>query len=80
MAAVTVVRLKRNTAGGLRQQFVQMTGSTGDTFDTGMLNVYKVHPESTITSYSLSTVNGQQRVTFTASGAFTAANVLIWGN
>ena len=83
MAAVTVNSKKFNVAGSMRENFYNITGVTGDTLDVGMYTVKAVLMEpNVLTSYTLTAdtpAKGQTRITFTSSGAFTSADVVVKG-
>lgn len=87
MAAVTQPTPPRyNVAGSFRQNFYTVSGATGDTLTVPMNEVVQINvqPGSTITGVS-DTVNPAGPgtgtvITFTASGAFTAASVEIIGH
>ena len=84
MAAVTVNSKKFNVAGSMRENFYNITGVTGDTLDVGLYNVRAVIMEpGALTSYTLTAdtpAKGQTRITFTSSGAYTAADLVVKGN
>jgi hypothetical protein len=74
-----------NVVGNKRQQFYNITGASGDTLDVGMTSVLKVNTDqpAVITSYTVTAATpsvGQSRITFTAGGAITAANVEVLGS
>lgn len=88
MAAVTVNSTpyppQYNVAGSKRQQFYNVTGAnSGDTLDVGLLSILKVNTDqpAVVTAYTLSSLgNGQTRIAFTTTGAFTSVNVEVLGN
>lgn len=82
MAAVTTVRSKRNVAGARKYREFIITGADTNTLDTGCRNASATVPSvlmetCTITAVARSIVNGQLRLTFSASGPFTAVSVMV---
>jgi hypothetical protein len=81
MAAVTVVARsqRRNVAGARWFYEWSITGADTNTLDTGIPTGKKVKvfvEPSTITAIAQSAVNGKIRLTFSATGAFTAVGVM----
>jgi hypothetical protein len=82
LAAVAVTEVARktkvNVAGARTIKQWSITGDNAQTLDTGIKFgkrvVFALEP-STITAIAQSDSNGQIRLTFTASGAFTAVGV-----
>lgn len=82
MAAVTVVArsYKPNAAGALTEKLWKVTGADTNTLDTGIKSVRSIEvfcEPSTITAIAQSTVNGQIRLTFSASAPFTSVGLLV---
>lgn len=82
MAAVTLVArgYKVNVAGAHTQKRWKITGVSTNTLDTGIKSGRQITPlvePSTITAIAQSTVNGQIRLTFTSTGAFTGVTLLV---
>lgn len=81
MAAVTVVSKKYNVSGQKKFRHYVLTGADTNTLDTGLNSVDNTLCEpGTITAVAKSTVSGRIRLTFSASGPFTALPVLVIGN
>lgn len=82
MAAVTVTArsYKANAAGALTHKMWNITGNDTNTFDTGIKSVrtvaFFIEPNNIVTAVAQSTVNGQIRLTFSATGAFANMDLL----
>lgn len=76
MVAVTLTArsYKANAAGALTHKHWNISGDNGQTFDTGIKSgrttQFYMEPNNIVTAIAQSTVNGQIRLTFTATGAF----------
>lgn len=83
MAEVTRNSQKYNVNGSLRDQYYNISGSSGDTLTVGMNGVRQVNFEvSTITGYSAAPGSnpGQTIITITASAPFAAVDTQVVGN
>jgi hypothetical protein len=82
MPAVTITRRKFNVAGSMRDNFYSVTGASGDTLVVGMNTVRRVDLNAPLTGYTLAAgpIPASTLITFTASGAFTAADIEVIGN
>lgn len=85
MPAVTVNTRKYNVSGSVREQLLDITGSSGDTLDVGLMNVHSVVFEpgtNTPTDVTLTPATpavGQTRITFTSGGTFTNQRCIVKG-
>ena len=82
MAAVTVTSrsTKIHSVGSTWQKMWNITGNDTNTLDTGLKSNYTwaffLEPTSIVTAIAQSVVNGQVRLTFSATGAFANIDLL----
>jgi hypothetical protein len=83
MAAVTITARSRkiHNLGSTNGAQWNITGNDTNTLDTGLKSNYTwqvyMEPNNIVTAVAQSTVNGQIRLTFSATGAFAGIDLLM---
>ena len=82
MPAVTVNSAKYAVQGDLRHNFYKISGATGDTLVSGLLNIKQIIWDPGVITAAVATPGATHTnsIAFTSTGAYTNATVQLIGN